>query len=59
LQALLGHYTDVFPEELPKGLPPEISIQLSIKLLPDSLGFTQTEISENAVSNTVIQIAEI
>jgi hypothetical protein len=35
LQALLGQYTDVFPEELPKGLPPEISFQLNIKLLPD------------------------
>jgi hypothetical protein len=27
--------------------------------VPNILGFTQTEISENAVSNTVIQIAEI
>jgi hypothetical protein len=36
LQALLGQYNDVFPEELPKCLPPERSIQLNIKLLPDS-----------------------
>jgi hypothetical protein len=36
LQALLGQYTDVFPEELPKGLLPERSVQLNIKLLPDS-----------------------
>jgi hypothetical protein len=36
LQNLLGQYTDVFPEELPKGLPPERRVQLNIKLLPDS-----------------------
>jgi hypothetical protein len=36
LQALLGQYTDVFPEELPNGLLPERSVQLNIKLLPDS-----------------------
>jgi hypothetical protein len=36
LQALLGQFTDVFPDELPKGLPPERSVQLKIKHLPDS-----------------------
>jgi hypothetical protein len=37
LQALLGLCTDAFPEEVPKGLPPERSVQMNIKLLPDSI----------------------
>jgi hypothetical protein len=36
LQSLLGQYSDVFPENLPNGLPPERSVELSIKLVPDA-----------------------
>jgi transposase InsO family protein len=34
LQFLLEQYTDVFPDELPNGLPPERSVKLNIDLLP-------------------------
>jgi hypothetical protein len=36
LQSLLGQYSDVFPENLTNGLPPERSVELSIKLVPDA-----------------------
>jgi hypothetical protein len=35
LQSLLWQYSDVFPEDLPNGLPPELSVELNINLVPD------------------------
>ena len=34
MQKLLGKYSDVFPEDLPKGLPPKRFIEHRIKLMP-------------------------
>ena len=36
VQNLLTEYTDVFPNELPKDLPPERAVDHCIDLLPDS-----------------------
>jgi hypothetical protein len=33
---LPGQYSDVFPEDLPNGLPPERSVELNINLVPDA-----------------------
>jgi hypothetical protein len=33
---LLGQYSDVFPDDLPNGLPPERSVELKINLVPDA-----------------------
>jgi hypothetical protein len=33
---LLGQYYDVFPDDLPNGLPPERSAELNINLVPDA-----------------------
>jgi hypothetical protein len=36
LRSLLGQYSDVFPDELPNGLPPEQTVELKMKLVADS-----------------------
>ena len=36
LEALLSEYKDVFPEQLPPGLPPEREVFHTIQLVPDA-----------------------
>ena len=36
LEQIIKEYRDVFPEQLPKGIPPERAVEHSIKIEPGS-----------------------